>query len=329
MRIQADAGRPSLRVSVVIATCGRPALLARCLAALRRQDLDEGSFEIVVVDDLPGGCERTHVAIKRHTGAIRYVPNPGPHGPAAARNRGWHAARAPIVAFTDDDTVPAPDWLRAGLAALAPTLAAVSGRIVVPLPPEPTDYERDAAGLSRAEFATANCFCRKAVLEVVGGFDERFRLAWREDSDLQFRILAAGGRIGHAPTAVVEHPVRPAGWGVSLRQQRKAMYEALLYRNHPRRYRERIRAHPRWDYYATVASLVAGLAFAIAGAFAMALACFALWGLLTARFALQRLRGTARTPSHRLEMIVTSALIPPLALFWRLVGMLKFRAAVP
>jgi uncharacterized membrane protein YqaE (UPF0057 family) len=35
-----------------------------------------------------------------------------------------------------------------------------------------------------------------------------------------------------------------------------------------------------------------------------------------------------KTPLHIAEMIVTSVLIPPLAVFWRLVGMLRFRAAL-
>src|SRR5687768_8796137 len=126
-----------LRVSVVVPTCGRPELLARCLAALEKQTLPQQAYEVLVVDD----------------GALR-------SGPAAARNRGWRRARAPVVAFTDDDTEPRPDWLEQGLRALQDADAA-SGRIVMPLPAAPTDYERDAQGLERAEFVTANCFVRR------------------------------------------------------------------------------------------------------------------------------------------------------------------------
>jgi len=270
-------------------------------------------------------CRSWAAAVIRAGNDMQYVASPGPHGPAAARNRGWKLARSEIVAFTDDDTVPDASWLSNGLKTLHDALGAVCGRIVMPIPERPTDYERDASGLVRAEFVTANCFCRKAVLERVGGFDERFKLAWREDSDLQFRILETGARIGYAEDAVVVHPVRPASWGVSLQQQKKVMFDALLFKNHPRMYRSRIRKSPRWDYYAIVAAMLGGIASALFGSPWLGIILLALWSLLTARFCMQRLRGTSRTLSHVTEMIVTSVLIPPLAVFWRLAGMWKFR----
>lgn len=186
----------------------------------------------------------------------------------------------------------------------------------MPLAGTPTDYERDARRLERGEFVTANCLCRKALLERLGGFDERFRLAWREDSDLHFRLLERGARIVIEPRAVVVDPVRPAPWGVSLAQQRKVMFDALLFKKHPRLYRERIHATPRWDYYVTVAALLAGPFYP---------AAFFLWLLLTAQFSLQRLRGTSHALRDVIEVIVTSIAIPPLAVFWRLVGALRFR----
>lgn len=287
---------PSPLVSVVVPTCGRPALLARCVDALKRQTLPRCRFELIIVDDTASRA-----------------------GPAAARNRGWRQATAPVVAFTDDDTEPDPDWLRAGLAAMDEGADAVTGRIRMPLPPgTPTDYERDAAGLERAEFVTANCFVRREVLERLGGFDERFRLPWREDSDLHFRLLESGARLASAPDAVVVHPVRPAGFGVSLRQQRKIMFDALLYKKHPRLYRERIRATPRWDYYAIVASLLLGLAHS---------PFLALWLLLTVFLFFARVQGTRRTRRDVAEVFLTTLAIPPLAVFWRLVGALRFRVA--
>src|SRR5690606_4109720 len=128
------------------------------------------------------------------------------------------------IAFTDDDTVPEPDWLREGLAAFRPATAAVTGRIVMPIPDPPTDYERNESGLTRAEFVTANCFVARWALEEVGGFDERFRMAWREDSDLQFALLSRGMSIVQAPRAVVVHPVRPAPFGIGVSQHRKIVF---------------------------------------------------------------------------------------------------------
>jgi hypothetical protein len=113
--------------------------------------------------------------------------------------------------------------------------------------------------------------------------------------------------------------VRPAPCGVSVRQQRKVVFDALLFKKHRRLYRERIRAGPRWDYYAIVGSLAAG-----ATGFTPALA---VWVVLTAGLCMRRLRGASRAPSHVAEMVVTSLAIPPVALFWRIVGAVKYRVA--
>lgn len=317
-------------VSVVIPTLGRPELLDACLDALSRCAWQGEAPEIVVVDD--GPSERTRALVsgwtprmQRSRKDLRYVASPGPHGPAAARNHGWRAARGCVIAFTDDDTQPAADWLRHGVRAFAAGAEAAWGRVVMPIPARPTDYERDANGLERAGFVTANCFCLRSLLERLGGFDERFRLAWREDSDLYFRLLDAGARVAHVPEAVVVHPVRPAAWGVSIRQQRKVAFDALLYKKHPRRYRSRIRARPRWDYYGIVAALLVAVAAAIAGWALVAAATGGIWLAATGALAWKRLRPTSKAPSHVVEMIVTSGLIPPLAVFWRLYGAIRFR----
>jgi GT2 family glycosyltransferase len=319
-------------VSVVVPTCGRLELLERCLAALAQQSLAAQRYEVIVVDDQPNVQTRDLVAAWHARGAgagpaITYLPNEGRHGPAAARNLGWRAARAPIVAFTDDDTVPSPGWLQHGLDAFGDGVDALCGRVEMPLPASPTDYQRDAQQLESAEFVTANCFLRKSVLAALGGFDERFRLAWREDSDLHFGLLAMGARIARSAQALVVHPVRPAPWGVSLLQVRKIAFDALLYKKHPRLYRQKIRAMPRWDYYAIVAALLTALLAAAAGAITLAAAAAAAWGAATMLLFARRLRGTSLRLSHVAEMALTSVLIPPLAVFWRLAGAIRYRVA--
>src|SRR5690606_472396 len=323
------------RVSVVIPTYRRPELLDCCLSALRVQSLPATEFEIVVVHDGPS----PQFAAQAAELAALHSATGGPmlcayatrtrRGPAAARNLGVRQAFGDLVAFTDDDTIPDVDWLAAAVArfdaAADERIEAATGRVVMPLGPAPSDYERDAAGLAEAEFVTANCFVARATLERLGGFDERFERAWREDSDLHFRLLEAGARIAHVPGAVVVHPVRPAPWGVSLRQQRKVLFDALLYKKHPHLYRQRIRATPRWDYYAAVAALGTAAAGLAIGAAAVAAPAAVAWGALTARSSAARLAGTRKTAAHVAEMIVTSAAIPPLAVFWRAVGALRFR----
>lgn len=333
MKVNDDSYRPTdmtRMVSVVVPTCGRADLLNRCLQALTVQNVEPSSYEIIIVDDGPSRSTREIVAgwaarMSDKRLDIMYVANRGPHGPAAARNRGWQKARAPLIAFTDDDTVPTESWLKNGMAVFGADVDAVWGRIEMPISATPTDYERDARHLETAEFVTANCFCRKTILETLGGFDERFRFAWREDSDFYFRLLDNAARIVHAPRAVIVHPVRPAPWGVSISQQKKILFDALLYKKHPRLYRQKIRATPRWDYYLTAASLAGAVIGLWAGNIAVAAIAGGVWGLMTVRFFRARLRNTARTRSHIAEMALTSVVIPPLAVFWRMVGAVRFR----
>jgi glycosyltransferase involved in cell wall biosynthesis len=320
----------TIAVSVVVPTFNRPDLLERCLAALVEQDMDSHAYDIVVADDAANMETQRQVEewSERCAGAgpaIHYLPVRNTQGPAAARNAGWRSARGAVIAFTDDDCIPQPGWLVAGVRAIAGGASAVSGRVVVPLPEAPTDYELNAAGLETAEFVTANCFVLRVVLAAIGGFDERFAAAWREDSDLHFDLLERGEPIAHAPDAMVVHPVRPAPWGVSLSQQRKSQYNALLYKKHPVLYRERIQAWPPRRYYAAVGLLAGMLAGIAARRPVLAAASGALWAGLTGQFVAHRLCGASRKPAHLLEMAVTSAAIPPLAVSWRLYGAVRFR----
>ncbi len=319
----------SLRVSVVVPTYRRPELLGRCLAALAAQTMTPDNYEILVADDAASvetGRQVEEFAEKT-TCCVRYLAVVETHGPAAARNTGWRAARAAIIAFTDDDTVPDPGWLTAGAGALErdPELAAVTGQMIVPLPPTPTDYERNEAGLESAAFVTANCFCRRDVLEALGGFDERFTSAWREDSDLHFRLLQHGFRLRKVPEAIVIHPVRPAPWGVSLRMQRKSQFDALLYKKHPALYRKHIGRWPPLDYYGIVLLAAAAIRAAALGAWIACVLALAVWAGLMACFLRRRLRGNSLRPAHVWEMLVTSLFIPFFSVFWRLYGAAKFR----
>ncbi len=321
------------RISVVIPTCGRPALLRRCLDALLDQSgIGRDDYEIVVVDDRGDSATRRLVdgfAVRPGAPRMRCLAPFGAHGPAAARNAGWRAARGAIIAFTDDDTEPAPDWLQRGEGALrGGDFVAVAGRIEVPRMShdrcEPSDHELMTRGLEQAEFVTANAFVRRDALEHIGGFDTRFTRAWREDTDLQYRLERQVGPIGRTG-ALVRHPVRPERWGVSLRQQRHAYFEALLKREHPQRYRRRADTATPWHYYTIVGATLAGVVFAARGRPLAAGAAGTLALSMIGRFTQRRLRGTRRDPAHVTEMVVTSAVIPFLSVYWRLRGAIHFR----
>jgi len=345
------------RVSVVVPTFKRPDLLIRCLAALMSQDFDASDYEVIIADD--AACDETRRAVdafccgesrvpdslacRQCPGPeVRYVAVTGKHSPSAARNAGWRVARGEIIAFTDDDCVPTPGWLRAGLAAFTDGVTGVSGRLIIPLQCIPTDYELNAAQLATARFVTANSFYRRACLARIGGFDESFTSAWREDSDVYFTLLEryageampcdclscsislARGFV-YAPDAVVIHPLRSAQWGVSLSQQRKSMFNALLYKKHPALYREKIQTAPPWHYYAIVGALLVVIGALLGRKQGLAFGAACLWMFLTGRFCLQRLDQTSRERRHVAEMLVTSVLIPPLSIFWRIRGAIKFR----
>jgi glycosyltransferase involved in cell wall biosynthesis len=319
------------RVSVVVPTRGRDAVLEQCLCWLLAQDIAPDEHEILVADD--GASEATCKLVERYARQageigprLRYLAVTGAHGPAAARNVGWKAARAPIIAFTDDDCIPSPGWLRAGLEALRhECVAGASGQLIMPLPQHPTDYELNAARLADGQFITANCFYRRAALELVDGFDERFTAAWREDSDLHFALLERGIALASAQEAIVTHPIRPAPWHVSLGQQRRNIFNALLYKKHPKLYRMFVQPAPPWRYYAILVALLGALSGGLLRKPRLALGGATLWALLTGRFCAQRLSHTSRSPRHIAAMLTTSALIPPLAISWRLRGALRWR----
>jgi glycosyltransferase involved in cell wall biosynthesis len=342
-----SAGLVQPRVSVVIPTYRRLEMLRRCLDAVCRSAsrLGPGTVEVIVADDAADDETRRCVeSFAVRDVAIRYLSVTGTHGPAAARNAGWRAARAEVIAFTDDDCLPQPGWLTAGLAPFSsPKVLGVSGRVVMPLraggqtttagacPCRPTDYELNATNLARAEFVTANCFYRREALEAVGGFDERFRMAWREDSDVFFSLLersngSAPSAFVSAPEAIVVHPIRPAGWGVSIAQQSRNRYNALLYKKHGRLYRERLAPVTPWHYYGIAAALVTASVGLAARRPALARLGTIAWLGLTGRFLARRLAGTSREPRHVVEMVVTSVLIPPVALYWRWRGAIEHRA---
>ena len=175
---------------------------------------------VYVVDDRPDAGEPLRFP---EIGLEVEVARGRGRGPAAARNSGWRAGSSEWVAFLDDDVVTPSGWraaLAADLAHLDEDVAATQGRIVVPLPRDrrPTDWERNVAGLEHARWATADMAYRRSALELVGGFDERFPRAYREDADLGLRVTGAGLSIARGKRHVL-HPVRAASAGISVRLQ--------------------------------------------------------------------------------------------------------------
>src|SRR4051812_698513 len=118
-RVADSENMAPIDISVVVPTYRRPELLRRCLDALLEQDIPPNRYEIIVCDDGPDEATRKLVeATAARVGGrgpqIEYMPITATQGPAGARNCGWQRARAPVVAFTDDDTIADRGWLREG-----------------------------------------------------------------------------------------------------------------------------------------------------------------------------------------------------------------------
>ncbi|WP_308075343.1 glycosyltransferase [Actinokineospora sp. PR83] len=312
------------RYAVVVPTVGRESLRA-VLDALHTGDGPD-PVEVVVVDDrpVPGELPLPDTALP-----VRVVHSGG-RGPAAARNAGWRAVDAEWVAFLDDDVLPPPDW-RARLAEdldVDPDVAATQARLSVPLPPDraPTDWERGTAGLADAKWITADMAYRRSVLAEVGGFDERFPRAYREDAELAVRVQDRGHRIVSGSRHTT-HPVRPSDFWASLRQQRGNADDALMRRLLGPDWRNRIGGHPgRLRAHALTTAAGAGaVAAGLLGARRTALALAGVWTGLTAAFATQRIAPGPRTPEEVLRMVATSVAIPPAACAHRLRGELRHR----
>ena len=181
--------------SVIVPTYGRTHLLSECLAALSRQDYPKELWEVIVVDDgspnppnevVQSFCESMDVdlVIKNHA------------GPAAARNQGAARARGEILAFTDDDCAPAPNWLSAlEVRFRSNKRIAVGGKT---LNSKPDNLFSTASQLlidylygyynqdpDHAVFLTSNNLAVPAsAFHELGGFDTGFERAAAEDREL-------------------------------------------------------------------------------------------------------------------------------------------------
>jgi len=199
-------------VAVVLCTRDRPASLEAALpvlrAALRPED------EAVVVDSASRDPAVRRVA---EAAGFRVVRAPRP-GLALARNVGIQATRAPLVAFTDDDCKPRPDWTSLLAAHFAePTVGFVTGRVLPdrdsgPVVAVKTDEEacrfegaQEPAGTGHG----ANMTMRRVALEAIGGFDEVLGAGTSffagEDHDAFYRLLRLGWTGVYDPDVVVVH----------------------------------------------------------------------------------------------------------------------------
>ncbi|MBA2347812.1 MAG: glycosyltransferase family 2 protein [Solirubrobacterales bacterium] len=259
---------PSL--SIVVPSHDRPLRLRWLLNALEEQDAED--WEVVVAHDAAG--PETERLLRQHPlardGRLRHLDfPPGSAGPAEKRNAGWRAARAPLIAFTDDDCRPPSGWVTSVLAAAAAHPGSiVQGRTTV----DPDEL----VVLQHAPFArsqeveppvpwaqTCNILYPREVLEAARGFDESLPLAAGEDTDLALRARKAGATYVGEPRMLTHHAVEDATLRARMREVWRWQHLPFVTRRHPE-----VREHLAGGGYfwkpahARVPFLLAGLALA-------------------------------------------------------------------
>ncbi|MHB8671845.1 MAG: glycosyltransferase family 2 protein [Acidimicrobiales bacterium] len=222
------ASTSPVALSVVVPVRDAAATLGTCLDALAAQRGAPG-FEVIVVDN---ASRDAGAALARSHPVVTSVISETRPGSYAARNAGIGAARGGVLAFTDADCVPDPDWLAEGAGALGAGADMVGGAVVPLRSARQSIWERydravyldqrhhvEAGGFA----ATANLFVRREVFDAVGAFDG----ALISSGDLEFgrRATAAGfdlrfadrARVGHHPRRTLAatwrlHRRLGAGW---------------------------------------------------------------------------------------------------------------------
>jgi glycosyltransferase involved in cell wall biosynthesis len=199
-------------IAVVVPSHDRPVRLRFLLNALEEQTLEQGRWEVVVGHDSAG--PETEELLRTHplaaAGVLRHVTLPSATAPPGAnRNAAWRLTRAPVIAFTDDDCRPPPEWLERALTAATMHAGSIVQGATLPDPTEDhllSPYRRSQRIDPPTAFAQAcNIVYPRELLERLGGFDEEMHLG--EDADLALRARKAGAGYVGAKELLTYHAV--------------------------------------------------------------------------------------------------------------------------
>jgi glycosyltransferase involved in cell wall biosynthesis len=236
-------------ISVIVATRNREALLAQTLGALAGQRWPAARFEVIVADNASTDGTRAVVesAAARAAATMTYLFVPEP-GKSFAVNAALQRARGDLLALTDDDVLPAEDWLEHIAGAFAdPAVDFVAGRIlprweiappawlspalhgVLAIPDNGLERLTIDAGRPQVMTVGANMAVRTGVMQRIGGLRTDLgklegTLRTGEDHEFFLRMLHAGCRGVYEPAALVQH------WVAQDRLQR-SYFRRWLYQN--------------------------------------------------------------------------------------------------
>ena len=223
-------------ISVVICTYNRSRSLRETLASLAKMEAPADlSWELVVVDN--NSTDNTRAVVEEFGWTsglkVQYVFE-GQQGLAHARNAGVRAAKGEIIAFTDDDVYPQPNWLAVIWREFTadPSLQVISGRVELLNPADlPITIRRQSKRVvfqsltdSFNVMVGCNAAVRRALFDRIGCFDvdlgtgSRFESA--EDSDFFFRAWRSGAKLVYEPSLFVfhDHGRRTQSAGVKVRR---------------------------------------------------------------------------------------------------------------
>lgn len=203
-------------VSVIVPVYNDVPALRRCLTALAEQDYPAEVVEVIVVDN----ASTDDVSAAVPPDPRFQLLHEARRGSYAARNTGVQQATGEVLAFTDSDCVPRPDWVARGVDALrtAPQPDAIGGAIELFFPhgsqprtgPEHFEVHHEFQQRKYIEewsfAATANVFVTREVFDRVGLFNPELQSGG--DTDWGNRLVGGGGRLVFAPDVVVGHPAR-------------------------------------------------------------------------------------------------------------------------
>jgi glycosyltransferase involved in cell wall biosynthesis len=228
-----SARGPRPAFSVIVPTYERQAHLPRLLACLARQTCSD--FEVILIDQSAVPWE-----VPDEYGALDvFYEHSDLKGTSRARNLGAWLARGEVLAFTDDDCQPEPDWLKNATRYFEdPRVVGVEGLVVSDRVNDPDYRAVTNVGFEGIGFMTANLLLRHDVFNAIDGFDEQFDVPFREDTDLGWRACALG-EIPFGHDVRVFHPPHPRSVEREAHAARIRFFEkdALLLKKHPERYR--------------------------------------------------------------------------------------------
>ncbi|MFN2502261.1 MAG: glycosyltransferase [Pyrinomonadaceae bacterium] len=227
------------KVSVVICSYNGGGTIRDCMEGLL--ELDYPDFEVIVVDD--GSVDNTAEIVSEYPFRLIRTEN---RGLSSARNTGLEAATGDIIAYTDDDAMPDPHWLRyvartfmetnhAGVGGpnIAPRGDGWIAECVANAPGGPIHVLLDDE--TAEHIPGCNCSFRTDALRQIGGWDPKFRSAG-DDVDVCWRLQHEGMTIGFNPAAMVWHHRRNSIKDYWKQQVGYGRAESLLEEKWPEKY---------------------------------------------------------------------------------------------